>query len=668
MKSGAQPSLNKEPGANDLVTSRSQQKRAPHSSLPSLPQSGILSDMIRSISVAQVQKIDGFWGRYLDEFSDKGILNQWEQIVVTGRLENFYRAARKESGTFEGYRFNDSDLYKLLEGAVYVQKLRPNPKIAEIIEISIKAIEGAQAKDGYLNTHVQVNHPHLQWRNLTNMHEMYCLGHLFEAAVALKENFDDDRLIGVARKAVACIKSSYGPDKKPGFCGHPEIEIALHRMTEVTGDLQFAELADWMIDIRGNRPSPFEPEIADPELQTMFRAANALIVKNGLYDGAYAQDDKPIREQTQIVGHSVRAAYLYAAAAMSSARRQDDDLFNAVHTIWENLTEKRMYITGGIGSTGDNEGFTDDYDLPNLNAYAETCAGIALAMWGRRMFEASGSAEYLDVLERVTLNGVLSGVSQDTTLYYYDNPLESRAGHEREKWFGCACCPPNVARFVGSVIQYAMWESDDTIFIGMPIAGKFELSGGLILNVTSNYPADGKVSISFEGRPTKKKLAIRIPDWSDEINVDFPAATQEAQYESGFMVFEHTWDSSSILELDFEMNIKLHKSHRMVIDNIGRLAVSYGPSIYCGEELRLESAPQLATLDLGEEIRTTGKTILDGSPILQATVLRESPSQHGQLYEDFADPAVKSGTMNLIPYRTWNAKGKSYMQVWLRHN
>ncbi len=624
--------------------------------------------MINSISLAQVQKIDGFWGRYLDEFSDKGISSQWDQIVTTGRLENFYRAARKESGTYEGYRFNDSDVYKLLEGAIYVQKLRPNPKIAEIIETAIKAIEGAQAEDGYLNTHVQVNHPHLQWRNLTNMHEMYCLGHLFEAAVALKENFDDDRLMEVSKKAVACIKATYGPDKKPGFCGHPEIEIALYRMTEVTGDLQFAELADWMIDIRGQRPSPFEPEVADPELQTMFRAANALILKKGLYDGAYAQDDKPIREQTQIVGHSVRAAYLYAAAAMSSDRRGDKGLFDAIHTIWENLTEKRMYITGGIGSTGANEGFTDDYDLPNLNAYAETCAGIALAMWGRRMFEASGSAEYLDVLERVTLNGVLSGVSLDTTLYYYDNPLESRAGNEREKWFGCACCPPNVARFVGSIVQYALWESDDSIYVGMPIAGTFSLADGLVMKIESNYPHDGKVSIGFSGKPNKKKLAIRIPDWSDEINVDFPNSTEGAEYENGFMVFQHEWSNKTVLTLDFEMNVKMHKSHRMVMDNVGRLAVSFGPSIYCGEEFTLETAPQLATLDLGDEIRTTNKTCPDGSTVLQASVLREKPSQHGELFEEFADPATKQGTMNLIPYRTWNGKGKSYMQVWLRHN
>ena len=624
--------------------------------------------MIRSISLAQVQNISGFWGRYLDEFSDKGILSQWEQIVATGRLENFLRVARGELGTHEGLRFNDSDLYKWLEGAIYIQRLRPNPKIREVIETSIKAIEGAQAEDGYLFTLVQLNKPDFKWRNLVNMHEMYCLGHLFEAAVALKENIDDDRLMEVAKKAVGCIKASYGPDKKPGFCGHPEIEIALYRMTEVTGDAQYAELADWMIDIRGSRPSPFEPEIEDSLTKDYFKAANALILKNGLYDGAYAQDDKPIREQTKIVGHSVRAAYLYAAAAMSSARRADKGLFDAIHTIWENLTEKRMYITGGIGSTGDNEGFTDDYDLPNLNAYAETCAGIALAMWGRRMFEASGSAEYLDAMERVTFNGVLSGVSLDTTLYYYDNPLESRAGHERAPWFGCACCPPNVARFVGSIVQYALWESDDTIYLGIPIAGTYDLSGGLSMKIETNYPLDGKVKISFGGKPLTKKLAIRIPDWSDEINVDFPSSTDGAEYENGFMVFSHEWSDKTVLSLDFEMNIKMHKSHRMVIDNVGRIAVSYGPSIYCGEEPKLESAPQLATIDLGEELRTTTKVSLDSSTVIQASILRETPSQHNELYEEFADPDSKPGTLNLIPYRTWNANGKSFMQVWLRHN
>lgn len=631
--------------------------------------SGILSlRMIRPLALSQVQNISGFWGGYLDRLSEHGILSQWEQIVSTGRLENFHRVSRGESGTHEGLRFNDSDLYKWLEGAVYIQKLRPNPKIAEVIEIAIKAIEGAQADDGYLFTLVQLNKPTFKWRNLVNMHEMYCLGHLFEAAVALQQNLGDSRLIEVSKKAVAHIKSMYGPDKKKGFCGHPEIELALYRMTDATGDAQYADLADWMIDIRGQRPSPFESEIEDPETKEYFRAANNLILKNGQYDGAYAQDDKPIREQTKIVGHSVRAAYLYAAAALSSARRKDDGLFEALQTIWENLTERRMYITGGIGSTGDNEGFTDDYDLPNLNAYAETCAGIALAMWGRRMFEASGSSEYLDIVERVTMNGVLSGVSIDTKLYYYDNPLESRKGHEREPWFTCACCPPNIARFIGSIVQYGLWESDDTITIGMPIAGQFALSDGAILTIESQYPLNGKVTITLSGKPTKKKLAIRIPDWSDEVNVDFPDSNEGAEYERGFMVFSHNWGSSTTLTVDFEMNVKLHKSHPMVMDNVGRLAVSYGPSIYCAEEFQHENAPQLKVFDLGEEVRETGKKALDGSPILQASALSEPITPYQALYEEFADTDSTVGTLNLIPYRTWNGKGASYMQVWLRHN
>jgi DUF1680 family protein len=624
--------------------------------------------MIRPIGLGQVRSIDGFWGNYLTKFSDQGILSQWDQIVSTGRLENFYRVARKESGTHEGLRFNDSDLYKWLEGAIYIQKLRPNPKIAAVIETAIKAIEGAQDEDGYLFTLVQLNKPEFKWRNLVNMHEMYCFGHLFEAAVALKQNLDDDRLMVVSQKAVAHIKSLFGPNKKPGFCGHPEIELALYRMTEATSDNQYAELADWMIDIRGHRPSPFEAEIGDPITKEYFRAANALILKDGKYDGAYAQDDKPIREQTKIVGHSVRAAYLYTAAAMSALRRKDEDLRNSIQTIWDNLTEKRIYITGGIGSTGDNEGFSEDYDLPNLNAYAETCAGISLAMWGRQMFEGSGSAEYLDALERVTLNGVLSGVSQDTNLYYYDNPLESRKGHEREPWFLCACCPPNIARFVGSIIQYALWESDDTIYLGMPIAGEFELKGGLVLKIATNYPIDGKATLTFSGGPVQKKLAIRIPDWSDEINVDFPASTQGAEYENGFMVFNHTWGTGAVLDLDFEMNVKLHKANRMVIDNVGRLAVSYGPSIYCAESLKPEEAPQLSVMDLSDEVKTTNRTALDGSPILQAAIQREAKSPHDTLYDDFADPDMVGGTMHLIPYRTWNGHGKSFMQVWLRHN
>lgn len=625
--------------------------------------------MIRPLSLSQVKSIEGFWGRYLDEFSAKGILSQWDQILATGRIENFMRVARGESNTHEGLRFNDSDVYKWLEGAIYIQKLRPNPKIAEVIETAIKAIESAQAEDGYLFTLVQLNKPTYKWRNLVNMHEMYCLGHLFEAAVALKQQLNDDRLMVVSKKAFDHIRSMYGPDKKLGFCGHPEIEIALYRMTEVTNDPQYADFADWMMDIRGSRPSPFEAEIDDPETRDYFRAANALILKNGQYDGAYAQDDRPIREQTQIVGHSVRATYLYAAAAMSAARREDQGLFEALQTIWQNLTDRRIYITGGIGSTGDNEGFSDDYDLPNLNAYAETCAGIALAMWARRMFEANGNSEFLDILERVTMNGVLSGVSLDTTLYYYDNPLESRKGHERAPWFSCACCPPNVARYVGSIVQYALWESDDTIYIGMPIAGEYKLSTGQTLKIETAYPLDGKVTLTLTGKTSKNlKLAVRIPDWSDEINVDFPDSDEGADYDNGFMVFSHAWGNSTSLTLDFEMNVQLHQSHPLVLDNVGRVAVSYGPSIYCAEEFSIENAPQRKVLDLGEEIRTTGKKALDGSPVFQASALMVPITQDQPLYEEYSDIDLTVSTLNLIPYRTWNGKGPSFMQVWLRHN
>lgn len=624
--------------------------------------------MIRPLELSQVQNISGFWGNYITQFSEKGILSQWDQIVKTGRLENFYRVARGESGTHEGLRFNDSDLYKWLEGAAYIHKLRPNSKISEAMEVAIDAIVKAQAEDGYLFTQVQLNLPDWKWRNLVNMHEMYCLGHLFEAAVALSQNLDDDRLMEVSKKAVTHIKSMYGPDKKIGFCGHPEIEIALYRMTEATGDLQYAELADWMIDIRGQRPSPFEPEVFDPEAGFM-KAANALILKDGKYDGAYAQDDKPIREQTKIVGHSVRAAYLYTAAAMSSARRNDEGLFSALQTIWDNLTQRRMYITGGMGSTGDNEGFTVDYDLPNLNAYAETCAGISLAMWGRRMFEASGSSDYLDTVERVTMNGVLSGVSEDTTLYYYDNPLESRKSHERAPWFLCACCPPNVARFVGSIVQYALWESEDTIFVGMPVDGTFVLSCGLTMTMKTNYPHDGKVAFSFRGKAKRAtRLAVRIPDWSDEVNVDFPTSDKGADYENGFMIFEDAWNEGTTLSIDFEMTPKIHQAHPYAFDNLGRVAFSYGPSIYCAESLKHSDAPQLISVDLSDDPRAINEKAADGSPLLQVEAQKVIIPGDMSLYEEFADLEASTNSLNLIPYRTWNEKGASYMQVWLRYN
>ena len=591
-------------------------------------------------------------------------MHQWEQIVSTGRLQNFLDVAAGKKGTHTGYRFNDSDLYKWLEAAAYSQALNPNPLVANAIDQSIVAIVGAQADDGYLFTLVQLNRPDWKWRNLVHMHEMYCLGHLIEACIALNQA-GDSRLMPVATKAVDCITATFGPGKRVGSCGHPEIELALYRLWQETGQKKYAELADWMIDCRGQRPSPFEKEFENPEETCIVSLDRCCEWKNGRYYGEYLQDDKPIRQQDTIVGHSVRAAYLYSATELSAARRQDSDLKAALDRIWSNLTERRMYVTGGIGSTGDGEGFTADYDLPNLNAYAETCAGIALAMWARRAFESNPSTEPLEVMERVIFNGILSGTSLDTTRYFYDNPLESRANTERQAWFGCACCPPNIARFIASVTDYAIHTDPKTLYIAFPVESEFSIPNGLSVTIKTEYPHKGETAITIKAeKPTRYRLAVRIPDWAEEVTTNLPGA-QPAEYENGFAVFDEVWEGDRTLKVEFEMSPRLISAHPNVLDNLGRVAVQYGPTIYCAESETSQKAPQRASLDLNEEIQIGPRRSLGGAPTLEVQAIHQLDDEES-LYAYDREPNFANPTLTLIPYREWNASGRSYMQVWLK--
>lgn len=620
--------------------------------------------MASNIPLKNFRSVGGFWGKYQSELATKGLLHQWAQIVETGRLQNFLDVAEGRTDTHRGYRFNDSDLYKWLEAAAYSEVLKPTVEVKAAMEVAIQAIINAQAEDGYIFTLIQLNKPDWKWKNLVHMHEMYCLGHLIEACVALNQ-MGDSRLMPVAIKAVDCITDTFGPSKRIGSCGHPEIEIALYRLWQETGHKKFAELADWMIDCRGQRPSPFETEFETPETNIIVAKAHWLEFKDGNYDGSYLQDDKPIRDQDTIVGHSVRAAYLYTATQLSAARRKDQELQNALDRIWTNLTERRMYITGGIGSTGDGEGFTADYDLPNLNAYAETCAGIALAMWARRAFEANPSTDPLDVLERVIFNGVLSGISLDTTSYFYDNPLESRTNTERQPWFGCACCPPNIARLIASITDYALQSDAKTLYICFPIECDLSLDNGLTVSIKTQYPHKGEARITVKAsRPTRYRLAVRIPDWAEEVTTTLPGA-QPAEYEEGFAVFDEVWEGERTLNIEFEMEPRIVAARSNVLDNLGRVAIQYGPTVYCAENPSESGAPQRATLDLSEEIQLGSSRTKAGAPTLEVEALIQVDDD-GPLYDYNQEPRFAQSTLKLIPYREWNASGKSFMQVWLR--
>jgi uncharacterized protein len=609
---------------------------------------------------------------------------QYRQIVDTGRIANLERAAKGESGGFEGYRFNDSDVYKWLEAAAYALLHGESAELRQAIDTSVRAVQAAQLDNGYLNSYMQLEHPNLVWRNLNAMHEMYCAGHLIEAGVALQECLDDQRLLDVAIKFADHIADTFGPDKRHGYCGHQEIELALIKLADATGDEKYRSLARWMVEERGSRPSPFEQELEDKEAIALSPAAAALMLKNGKYTGEYLQDHLPIREHNEVVGHAVRAMYFYIAAANletpspclkgeGTAGGGSASYAPALERTWNNLTKKRMYVSGGIGPSGDNEGFTSDFDLPNLTAYAETCAAVGLVFWGHSLLQLTGNSEYADVMERALYNGALAGISLDTTHFFYDNPLESRGQHVRTPWFGCACCPPNIARLIGSVGRYAVSAADMALWIHLPIGltASLELSGVRTqVTINSNYPWSGEVEVSVEPeKPVEAELRFRIPDWADNVETDIPGLEREAEFEGGYIVVKKNWRAGDKANFNIETKPKWVVADPRVRDDLGRAALTYGPLVYCAEEHDLGFAPQLFSAETDAEIAGPKgpRPETDAfSMSIEVPGMRESEQFPDQLYAHLDAVETEDATARFIPYFAWNNRGPGNMQVWVR--
>lgn len=627
---------------------------------------------MRSLPLGQIRLTDRFWTRYQRVLIETTLPAEYEQTVKTGRLENFHRVARGESGTHEGLWFNDSDVYKYVEACAYAVAIAPGlkvdaSKVRAQMDECVEAIVAAQAPDGYLNTFFQLNHPDLRWRNLNTMHEMYCGGHLIEAGVALYESLGDRRLLDVSTKFADHVMSMFGPERRRGYCGHQEIELALLRLAHATGERKYREYADWMVEERGKVPSPYIAEIEDKEAIALSPWAPGMLMKDGKYNGEYCQDHAPIREQTQIVGHAVRAMYFYIAAADLADGRDDKDLESALERIWTNLTRRRMYVTGGIGPSAKNEGFTADFDLPNLTAYAETCAACGLVFWGHRMLEMTGNGEYADVVERALYNGVISGISLQGDAFFYDNPLESRGTHQRTPWFNCACCPPNIARLLGSLGAYALGVSGKEVYLHMPIGleAEFEAAGTKVkLRVESDYPWSGKSKIHVSpAKPARFALHVRIPEWADDAGTELPNAQEEASYESGYAVFDREWKEGDVLTLDLELRPKWVEADPRVRDDLGRGALTYGPLVYCAEEHDLGFAPQLFSADVEAEV---GIEMEKGVAHLSVDGMMEVELFVDSLYAEAGTTDLREASAKFIPYYAWNNRGPNNMQVWIR--
>lgn len=620
----------------------------------------------QSVSPVNVRVTDSFWGGWLERVSQVTIPTQHALLESTKRMNNLRRASRGETGGYEGYRFNDSDVYKWIDACALSLISRPSESNRALLDDVVKIVASAQREDGYLNSFVQLQHPTMAWRSLSMLHEMYCGGHLIEAAVAHQMATGADDLMRVAIRWADHVMSVFGPGLRKGTCGHEEVELALLKLAKATGQSKYAEFARWLVEIRGTRPSPFEDELNDPEAYNLSPAGMPLLLKDGAYSGEYLQDHAPIREHDSVVGHAVRAMYLYIAATELAQDANDQALESALVNCWDSLTLRRMYITGGIGPSGSNEGFTHDYDLPNHSAYAETCAAIGLALWGHRLTVATGDASYFETVERALYNGALAGISLSGDRYFYSNPLESCADHDRVPWFGCACCPPNIARLIGQVGALAVAEGDMGITINLPIGMEVQARHGR-LRITSRYPWDGKVSLEWLEVTASGpfELRVRIPEWCEDCGFEIVSADETATYQDGYASVTRQWKTGDRVEVDLEMVPRWLEAHPAVLNNLGRIALARGPLVYA-----LESPdgvlPQRFAIDPLAEVTDSWSEDLGGLTRLTAPGDLVAEVFSDGLYAEAGTQETKEAEASMIPYYAWNNRGPSHMQVWLR--
>ena len=595
---------------------------------------------LTAVPVTEVEFTDQFWAPRIEVNRTTTLPQCFHHCEVTHRIRNFEVAGGLTAGQFEGIYFNDSDLYKVVEGAAYILAAYQDPELETYLDDLIKKLAAAQQEGGYLNTYYTLVEPDKRWSNLPVMHELYCAGHLFEAAVAHYRSTGKQNLLDIAIRFADEIDHVFGYDGLVGVPGHEEIELALVKLYQVTNEKRYLDLAKFFIDKRGNS------------------------------DRDYAQDHLPVREQNQIVGHAVRAMYLYAGVADVVRYTHDQDLFATMNRIWDDVTLRKMYITGGIGPSAHNEGFTVPYDLPNETAYAETCAAIGMVFWSHRMFLLHGHVKYVDVLEQALYNGSISGVSLAGDQFFYVNPLASRGNHHRQPWYGCACCPTNIVRFIPQVGGYFYATSSAAVWVNLYAANRatISLSGGSVeLVQETNYPWSGHVKlVVLPTHPTTFKLHLRIPGWCVKAAAKINQQSIEVlPDDNGYLSLDRQWKPGDTVDLEMPMPIDRIIAHPKVAADRGRVCLRRGPVVYCveatdnGGSVRDIALPQDAHLESHFE-----ESLLGGVTTLLGKAWRRAPIDWGnQLYQTTLPD--KETKITAVPYHAWNNREVGPMSVWL---
>ena len=617
---------------------------------------------------------DSFWSPkqqlILDtaiDYQEKILNDQIPGAEKSHAVANFRIAAGLEEGEFYGMVFQDSDVAKWLEGVAYTLTIRPDADLEKRADAVIDIIARAQQPDGYLNTYFTIKEPEHRYQNLLECHELYCAGHMMEAAVAYYDATGKDTLLKVMERMADNIAAHIGPGKIEGVPGHPEVEIGLMRMYHTTGKEQYRDMAQYFIDRRGQDPDWFQKERQnrDWEHYPMNPA-----------DTKYNQSFAPVRQQKSAEGHAVRAVYLYTAMADLAASIEDESLLLACQTLWENIVQKRMYVTGSIGSTVEGEAFTIDYDLPNDTAYAETCASIGMVFFSKQLLDITLDGKYADIIELELYNGILSGMQLDGQRFFYVNPLEVNPGvsgqlyghrhvlPQRPGWYACACCPTNTVRLITSLGQYVFSENPQTIFANLFIGGDYDLDKARI-QVESQYPWQGDVTCRIHPRTEKEfSIALRIPQFAKNARITVNGAPWQAEPEKGYVHLRRKWEREDTIQVRFDMPVRRVYANPAVRADAGRVALMRGPLVYCLEGL--DNPAPLQSLRLPRDsrfgIHPAPNGVLTGNLILTAQGLQSVSGP--ALYSD-APPRQEPVTLTAVPYYAWGNRGLNQMLVWI---
>ncbi len=624
------------------------------------------------VSFTNVRFTDNFWLPRLDTNRKITIPFDFKKSEETHRIDNFVVAGGLKEGSFIGIRYNDSDVFKIMEGAAYSLNNHPDPELEKYMDNLIKNIAAAQEDDGYLYTCRTINPDSLprgagdkRWSNLKDSHELYNIGHMYEAAVAYYKATGKRQFLDVAIKSADLIVKTFGPDEDQlhGVPGHQEIEIGLVKLYRLTGNDDYLEMAKYFLDERGNEEGH--------ELYVYGQDGSNRV---------YTQDHKPVVEQKEAVGHAVRAAYMYSAMSDIAALTGDKEYLEAINNMWNNVTGKKLYITGGIGARHSGEAFGENYQLPNLSCYCETCAAIANMLWNHRLFLLYGDAKYIDVFERTLYNNFLSGVSVHGDKFFYPNPLESDGSHKRSPWFKCSCCPTNVARFMPSIPGYVYAHKGKDIYVNLFIGSTADIDmgfGKVIINQETNYPWNGEVILIIDPEyETSFTINIRVPGWArnkpidsdlyyfmnedkDKPVIEVNGEKLELDIEKGYQSITKVWKKDDKIELNLPMPVRKVMSHDSVKANRGKYCLQRGPVVYAAEWCDNDGRVRNLMLEEDAEFKVEhNEAMIDGISTLTGKAIAVSKTKVS------SEINKEEKFFMAIPYYSWAHRGPGEMMVW----